>query len=287
MNRIVKFWTASIAYVALALGAGASIMFNILDTMQRRGQSFDRWDLLMAILAPAMVVLMVEMFVSRLWSGDLGGQIIRWVATLAIGGVAMRVSWTHGHDFLASHGQTDDVAILWPLAIDSLAIMATALILAGRRRNEVAMATPSLLATPATIPDEDMARLATRFGQIEDHSMFADPVATQPDDPTIDVASELARWEAGYQQAMTELGQEMATEAEEYLAMNTASLPKRQTPVIEKVPDAAREFIVNMIRSGAAPAEIDQATAEMQECSIRTARRYRGIVSKYLSKEDN
>jgi hypothetical protein len=133
MNRLSKIWTASIAYVALAVGAGASIMFNILDTAHVRGQLFDVWDLIMAILAPGMVVLMVEMFVSRLWSDSFASQLTRWSATMAIGGVAMRVSWTHGHDFLLSRGQATDVAALWPLSIDLLAVMATGLLLAGRR----------------------------------------------------------------------------------------------------------------------------------------------------------
>jgi hypothetical protein len=58
---------------------------------------------------------------------------MRWLGTLTIGGIAMRVSWVHLNELMASRGQKGDVSALGPLAIDCLAIMATALLLAGRR----------------------------------------------------------------------------------------------------------------------------------------------------------
>jgi hypothetical protein len=88
----------------------------------------------MAVAWPVLVVLMVEIFVSTRWTGLAWPmQAMRWLGTLAIGGMAMRVSWVHLNDLMSSRGQKVDVAILGPLAIDCLAIMATALILAGRR----------------------------------------------------------------------------------------------------------------------------------------------------------
>src|SRR4051794_19355554 len=107
MTIIGKVWTAGIAYVALAVGAGLSIMYNVVDTMTVRGPALDVFDVITAVAAPAIVLLMVEMFVSRIWIGQPWHiQVIRWLATLAIGGVAMRTSWTHGHDFMAGRGQS-------------------------------------------------------------------------------------------------------------------------------------------------------------------------------------
>lgn len=134
MTWIGKLWTAGIAYVALAVGAGLSIMYNVVDTAAVRGSAMDIYDLVTAIAAPGIVVLMVELFVSNWWVGTYWPmQVLRWSGCLVIGGVAMRASWTHGHDFMIGRGQTADVATTWPLAIDLLAVMATALILAGRR----------------------------------------------------------------------------------------------------------------------------------------------------------
>src|SRR5262249_19003243 len=66
--------------------------------------------------------------------------------------MAMVVSWTHLHDLMATRGQLAIVAILGPLAIDGMAIMATGLILSTR----VAMATDGHVAIEA---DTDRARL--------------------------------------------------------------------------------------------------------------------------------
>lgn len=134
MSKIGKLWTDSTAYLALIIGAGLSIAGNVADTYRTRGQSTDALDIVMAIAWPALVVLMVHMFVSSRWVGQgWPMQILRWAGTLAIGGMAMLVSWIHLNDLMSSRGQVEVVATCGPLAIDLLAIMATALILAGRR----------------------------------------------------------------------------------------------------------------------------------------------------------
>jgi len=131
--KLGKIWTDSVAYVMLLAGAGLSILFNVVNTLDRRGDLIDWVDWVIAIAAPAFVVGMVEMFVNARWIGQPWYmQMLRWAGTLVIGGVAMRVSWTHGHELLLSRGQTADVAALFPLSIDLLAIMATGLILSGR-----------------------------------------------------------------------------------------------------------------------------------------------------------
>jgi hypothetical protein len=134
VTRIGKFWTDAVAYVALVLGSGVSIAGNVADTYRTRGAATDGLDLFLAAFWPATVVLTVELFVNKRWVGLAWPmQVLRWAGCIAIGGMAMRVSWVHLNDLMASRGQKADVAILGPLAIDALAIMATALILAGRR----------------------------------------------------------------------------------------------------------------------------------------------------------
>lgn len=130
-----RLWTDSVAYVALLTGAGLSIAGNVVDVQRVRGASMDNLDVVMAVTFPALVVLMVEVFVNARWRGLAWYmQLLRWLGCAGVTAVAMRVSWVHLNDLMLSRGQTADVAILAPLAIDFLAIMATALILAGRGR---------------------------------------------------------------------------------------------------------------------------------------------------------
>lgn len=148
MSKISGFWTDSVAYVALILGAGVSVAGNIADTFRTRGVATDGLDIFLASFWPAVVVLTVHLFVSARWPARWTMQIFRWLGCVSIGAMAMRVSWVHLNDLMLSRGQEVDVAILGPLAIDFLAIMATALILAGRGQIKVPHTPDGWVATP-------------------------------------------------------------------------------------------------------------------------------------------
>lgn len=254
MTKIGKLWTAGIAYVALAVGAGLSIMYNVLETMAIRGPALSWPDIVTAVGMPGLVVLMVELYVSRLWLGAAWYvHVLRFLVVVTVGGVAMRASWTHGHAWMLAHGHTPDVAVMWPLAIDLLAILATALILSGRRDGQADMSTDNgvtamdrvgdVMDTVATgqrmstdsglsmdhavdmsnadtdtaLPNgwvrtdtADTARTLRTWGDLV-HDDMPDPVVTRPQ-------GELDAWTAGYEDALSELGQEMATEAERFLS---------------------------------------------------------------------
>lgn len=311
MTTIGKLWTAGIAYVALAVGAGLSIMYNVVDTMTVRGAALDIWDVITAVAAPAIVLLMVEMFVSRIWIGQPWHiQIVRWLATVAIGGVAMRTSWTHGHDFMASRGQSADVATLWPLAIDLLAIMATALILAGRvghvakedgqavatvataeigrmaTADEVAMARMAkaeqdgqAVAMAIDPSDEELARIKAAMAKLGHgpeikeikYGHESEPVATQPMSEAYmaTLQAEIEAWSAGGELAITDAGQELASEAEAFL--------EPVKTFASTVPPEA----VAMIQAwdGQDGPALDVALAERFGKSPRTARRWRSLVT--------
>jgi hypothetical protein len=190
-DRIGQVWTGLVAYVALVIGAGLSITFNVVDVMEVRGAALDRWDILTAVAFPALVVLMVEMFVSRLWTGQPWPmQALRWGGTLSIGGIAMRVSWTHGHDFFINRGQAHDVANLGPLSIDLLAIMATALILSGRSASwsaraaarQAALDIPAPVATAEPM-DSWLDRMEALAAEMDAPTSPAAPVDIQPISP--------------------------------------------------------------------------------------------------------
>jgi uncharacterized protein DUF2637 len=138
MTRIGKLWTGAVAYVSLLVGAGLSVAGNLADTYRTRGADVDGLDKVMAAGWPILVLLAIEMFVSPRWSPSRMFQVWRWIGCLAVGGMAMVVSWTHLHDLMASRGQLFVVTVLGPLAIDGMAIMATGLILSTRVRGQVA-----------------------------------------------------------------------------------------------------------------------------------------------------
>lgn len=155
-TRLAQLWTDSVAYVALVTGAAVSIAGNVVDTSRTRGAVLDALDVVLAALFPALVVLMVEVFVSSRWAGlKWPMQVLRWAGCAGVTFVAMRISWVHLNDLMLSRGQEKDVAILGPLAIDFLAIMATALILAGRGRTSPVSASVEPAATQPIEPDTD------------------------------------------------------------------------------------------------------------------------------------
>src|ERR1044072_2178512 len=69
VTKLGKIWTDSVAYIALAAGAGLSIAANVADIFRVRGQETDALDITIAVAYPALVVLMVEVFVSSRWRG--------------------------------------------------------------------------------------------------------------------------------------------------------------------------------------------------------------------------
>lgn len=268
MNLPARIWTAAVAYIALAIGAGLSIAGNVADTFRTRGADVDTLDIVMAVSWPALVVLMVEMFVSARWTGQgKAMQALRWAGCLSIGAMAMRVSWVHLNDLMASRGQAADVATLGPLAIDALAIMATALILSGRGQ----LAKPVDMAIPMTLDNSD--------GQMDI------PLDTRPAPTAADLA-ELDRVTEGVSDAIEKAGQEMASEASGYLASivaggstETATPP---VPVVRpstprgKITEAAAALAiaVEVKKNGGTNADAEAALAAEYGVSTRTARRF-------------
>lgn len=174
MTTIGKIWTGAVAYVSLLVGAGLSVAGNLADTYRTRGADIDNLDKIMAAAWPILVILAIEMFVSPRWSPKPMFQVWRWIGCLAVGGMAMVVSWTHLHDLMSARGQLVVVAVLGPLAIDGMAIMATGLILSTRVRGQVVTdtQTPADTAT-AGAASADMTYIPyTRTG----HDRWADLV---------------------------------------------------------------------------------------------------------------
>jgi hypothetical protein len=153
MSKLSTAWTGAVAYVSLLTGSGLSVAGNVADTFRTRGPATDGLDIILAGAWPILVILTIEMFVSRRWAPSRGFQTLRWFGCLAIGNLAMLVSWLHLHDLMASRGQLPLVAMAGPLAIDGMAIMATGLILSTRGR--VATVHRASVIVPVTREDLD------------------------------------------------------------------------------------------------------------------------------------
>jgi hypothetical protein len=232
MTKPGKLWTGAVAYVSLLVGAGLSVAGNLADTYRTRGADIDNLDKVMAAGWPILVLLAIEMFVSPRWSPERMFQTWRWIGCLAVGGMAMVVSWTHLHDLMSARNQLPVVSILGPLAIDGMAIMATGLILSTRVRGHAVMATPSPVMTPghyhadinATAADMDTMADILATDIPNGHGRWADLV-------TPDAATDmrLMEWVDGADRAATDIGETLAAEAEAHLSavMSADTLPKR------------------------------------------------------------
>jgi len=254
-SKIGQLWTDSVAYVALLVGAGLSIAGNVANVVRVRGHNLDNLDIVLAVAFPALVVLMVEVFVSARWRGlPTPMQWLRWAGCLSIGVMAMRVSWVHLNELMVSRDQTTDVAIIGPLAIDALAIMATALILAGRGQARPAVTEPTI---EPTIP----------------------AVASREEPNWLYVGS----------RSLEEAG--VAEEASSYLARLSGELDSQTTPAHpvspapmtnavkpESVPDTATDLILAWHAADAVErptaTQVNEALAAWFDVSPRTGRRW-------------
>lgn len=272
MTKLGKFWTDSVAYLALTIGAGLSIAGNVADTARTRGQDMDVLDIVMAVSWPALVVLMVEIFVSTRWTGLAWPmQVLRWLGTVAIGGMAMRVSWVHLNDLMIHRDQKADVAIFGPLAIDCLAIMATALILAGRRTVAKVEDMPRLDVAEQAMPQGDVYALGRGMSRLLDGPtpMWASPDAT----PAMDT-----NWTPADQHWLERLGAELDSTTTPAVPVLTAELPQRRRQAVRGVVNEAEALELASIgrEHGLKAGEIAELLAGHYGVSARTVRRIPG-----------
>ena len=272
MTKIGKLWTGAVAYVSLLVGAGLSVAGNLADTYRTRGDAVDTLDKVMAAGWPILVLLAIEMFVSPRWSSARMFQAWRWLGCLAVGGMAMVVSWTHLHDLMHSRGQLTAVSFLGPLAIDGMAIMATGLILSTRVRGHVTR--PAMTPDEAqmrlnslTAPDTDPVRLDLSAGVDTDISV------TRPD-------GELDAWAQGYEDALSTVGKQLADEAQAHLSTLSAPLPRRtRTASGTSVPQEFADMAAAWDPSALSRADMVQLSATHFGVSTRTARRWLATVT--------
>lgn len=254
-----KVWSYGVAYISLAVGAGVSVAGNVADTHRiaaDSGRTPDGLDIFIAGFWPAAVLLVIEMFVSRLWPRTFGAQAIRWTASITFGFIAAYMSWIHLSDLLLSRAQPETVATLGPLAIDGLAIMATALILAARGHK--VDNGPGFMATVDTAMDRFLAK--------------PDVPAARPL-PPFDEQAPADTDESVWESLVDRLGGQEPT-----LPAPVSPAPVG-TPTVDKVPATARDMIQTWMDTPVSerPSVTDMATlvGAAHGRSSKTVRRWR------------
>lgn len=276
IEKLSKLWAGAIAYVALLVGAGLSVAGNVADTYRTRGEATDALDVILAGAWPVLVLLTIELFVSRRWSPERGFQVLRWAGCLAIGSMAMMVSWVHLHDLLDSRGQILPVATGGPLAIDGMAIMATGLLLSTRGLRRLAT-WPTALSVP-----EATAAMDT-------------PVLTQANAPVAYFAGDvdeawMADVEAEHRERASRPGDDLFARLEQELGVNSTPavpvIPVSGPPALarsnEVKPESVPATAVELFRAWLEAPATDRPTAGTMhalvagahEVSPRTARRW-------------
>lgn len=311
MTKIGKLWTGAVAYVSLLVGAGLSVAGNLADTYRIRGSLTDAVDIVLAVGPPLASLLVAELFVSA-WPRKLSVQSIRWAGTLSVGLLATVVSWLHINELLMARGQLTLVAILWPLAIDGLAIMAMAKILVTRGHVATvvtfrALSTDSdgrLVATGQPVDMDmatdtwtpDMGTGADMDTSVTDDQLVAirdtlsadmDTSVTQPMPPFTEedaarMATELDQWENGMDMAIADAGHSLAAEAEAFLGKPGPIVPVVTPDRIHAVPvevqDAFRAWASTSSWQAPISADVVPFLAAWYGVSPRTIRRWKSAV---------
>lgn len=288
MSKLGKLWTGAVAYVSLLVGAGLSVAGNLADTYRIRGAQVDAVDIVLAVGPPLATLLVAELFVSD-WPRRWSLQTLRWTGVLIVGSLAMIVSWSHINELLAARGQNALVSILWPLAIDGLAIMAMAKILAMRVANlstgnvATELASGMAMATGHAGPALDTLakEVATLGHDVTDFLAKADrDVATgqMATDALPEWAAQLSSFDEDMDMAIRRSGQDLASEAEQYVAMTTGNALPKRVPVSQGVPAEAVELLRAWDGRTHEGREVDELLAAHFGKSARTARRWRSMV---------
>lgn len=293
MTKLGKLWTGAVAYVSLLVGAGLSVAGNLADTYRTRGADVDNLDRVMAAGWPILVLLAIEMFVSPRWSPRRMFQVWRWVGCLAVGGMAMVVSWTHLHDLMTARSQLPVVAIVGPLAIDGMAIMATGLILSTRVRMTADTAATDEHATAVTADTTATDERTTadtvvsavmdapspdRDGHPVGHDRWGDLVRGVESGVHADMTpmsiNDLNDWVAGQERAHADIADALATEAQQHLAAVTADTLPQRIRATRSVPQEFADMVAAWDPAQLDRADLVELTAAWFGKSPRTARRW-------------
>lgn len=122
----------AIPWTAFLLGAGASIAANVAHAAERNADGTDIGAMLFAAWAPVALLLVAEMMVRGQRPRGLLSAV-EWVGAFLVALAAAVVSYGHMRGLLLQYGESELVAVLLPLSVDGLVVVASVALAAGRR----------------------------------------------------------------------------------------------------------------------------------------------------------
>jgi len=122
----------AIPWTAFLLGAGASIAANVAHAAERNSSGTDIGAMLFAAWAPVALLLVAEMMVRGQRPRGLL-SLVEWVGAFLVALAAAVVSYGHMRGLLLQYGESELVAVLLPLSVDGLVVVASVALAAGRR----------------------------------------------------------------------------------------------------------------------------------------------------------
>ena len=122
----------AIPWTAFLLGAGASIAANVAHAAERNTEGTDIGAMLFAAWAPVALLLVAEMMVRGQRPRGLLSAV-EWIGAFLVALAAAVVSYGHMRGLLLQYGESELVAVLLPLSVDGLVVVASVALAAGRR----------------------------------------------------------------------------------------------------------------------------------------------------------
>jgi hypothetical protein len=162
------------AYVGAMLGGLVSVAANVAHSYVPPAGALSDWSpetgaVVGAVFWPVAVFVAVEILARTAWPTGARWTAMRFLGLLPVALVAAVVSYRHLSGLLSHYGEDDLTAVIGPLAVDGLMVMATgALIATGARRAVAVAATvePPAVEVPAPVAIPEPV------------SVVAEPVAT-------------------------------------------------------------------------------------------------------------
>lgn len=146
-----------IPWAAFIIGAGTSVAANVAHAAERAEQA-GTGGMLFAAWAPIALLLVAEMITrGRRRAGAMA--IVQWAGAGLVALAAAVVSFGHMRGLLLSYGESELVAILLPLSVDGLVLVASVALASGpERRNVAAQAERHEDAAAEPVPAEPAAQ---------------------------------------------------------------------------------------------------------------------------------
>jgi hypothetical protein len=185
------------AYTGAIVGGASSIAANVAHSFVPPAGAPSGWHpqygaVAVSMAWPLFLFVAVEILIRVQWPQGLGSHLLRWCGLLPVAFVAGFVSYRHMSGLLAHYGEEHVVAVLGPLAVDGMMIMAAgALYVTTTRTRELKAALTASI--PALVPAAAPAPVgvpAAPAAQLVPVATAVTPPASSPVAPTPTVVAQ-------------------------------------------------------------------------------------------------